>query len=77
MVERRSRRPRQWMEAAMPKQLALPLQSDPSTDPAMRRAWLRSGLRVPFHIAVHVPALAICLRHLAGSGLQRKRAARA
>jgi hypothetical protein len=43
----------------------------------MRRAWLRSGLRVPFHIAVHVPALAICLRHLAGSGLQRKRAARA
>ena len=46
-------------------------------DPAMRRAWLRSGLRVPFHIAVHVPALAICLRHLAGSGMQRKRVARA
>lgn len=61
----------------MPKQLALPLQSDPTADPAMRRAWVRSGLRVPFHIAVNVPALAICLRHLAGTGLQRKRAVRA
>jgi len=65
------------VEAAMSKQLALPLQSDPTADPAMRRAWLRSGLRVPFHVAVHVPALAICLRHLAGVGMQRKRAARA
>jgi hypothetical protein len=77
MVERHSCRSRQWMEAAMPRQLALPLESDPTTDPALRRAWLRSGLRVPFHIAVHVPALAICLRHLAGAGLQRKRVARA
>jgi hypothetical protein len=64
------------MEAAMPKQLALPLQMDPSADPAMRRAWLRSGLRLPFHVAVHVPALAICLRHLAGMSNQRKQAAR-
>jgi hypothetical protein len=64
------------MEAAMPKQLALPLQIDPSADPAMRRAWLRSGLHVPFHVAVHVPALAICLRHLAGIGGHRKLSAR-
>ena len=61
----------------MSKQLALPLQSDPTADPALRRAWLRSGLRVPFHVAVHVPALVICLRHLAGVGMQRKRTARA
>ena len=65
------------MEAAMSKQLALPLHSDPTADPAMRRAWIRSGLRVPFHIAVNVPAIAICLRHLAGVGMQRKRSARA
>jgi len=65
------------MEAAMSKQLALPLHSDPTADPAMRRAWMRSGLRLPFHIAVNVPAIAICLRHLAGVGMQRKRSARA
>jgi hypothetical protein len=60
----------------MSKQLALPLQSDPTADPALRRAWLKSGLRMPFHVAVHVPALAICLRHLAGAGLSRQRSAR-
>ena len=61
----------------MSKQLALPLQSDPTADPALRRAWLRSGLRVPFHVAVHVPALVICLRHLAGIGIKRKHTAHA
>jgi hypothetical protein len=60
----------------MSKQLALPLQSDPTADPALRRAWLKSGLRMPFHVAVHVPALVICLRHLAGAGLAHRRAAR-
>jgi hypothetical protein len=60
----------------MSEQLALPLQTDPTADPALRRAWQRSGLRQPFHVAVHVPALAICLRHLAGVGLQRKPARR-
>ena len=60
----------------MSKQLALPLQSDPTADNALRRAWLRSGLRVPFHVAVHIPALAICLRHLAGIDGRRGRAAR-
>jgi len=30
-------------------------------------------LRVPFHVAVHVPAIVICLRHLAGVGMQRRR----
>jgi len=63
------------MEAAMSKQLALPLQVDSSADPALRRAWLRSGLRVPFHVAVQMPALAICLRHLAGIDLPRRRSA--
>jgi len=60
----------------MSKQLALPLLTDPTADPALRRAWQRSGLRQPFHVAVHVPALAICLRHLAGVGLKRKSPAR-
>jgi hypothetical protein len=60
----------------MARQLALPLQSDPTADPALRRAWLRSGLRVPFHVAVHIPALAICLQHLAAAGMRRKRTAR-
>jgi hypothetical protein len=64
------------MEAVMPKQLALPLQVDPIADPALRRAWLRSGLRVPFHVAVHIPALVICLRHLAGIGGYRIQLAR-
>ena len=64
---------RTCMEAAMSKQLALPLESDLSADPALRRAWIRSGLRVPFHVAVHVPAIVICLRHLAGIGMQRRR----
>ncbi len=61
----------------MSKQLALPLQSDPAADTALRRAWVRSGLRMPFHVAVHVPALAICLRHLAGIGIERKSSVRA
>mgnify|MGYP006280181887 CR=1 FL=1 len=61
----------------MNEQLALPLQSDPATDPALRRAWVRSGLNLPFHVAVSVPALAICLRHLAGAGVRRRARRRA
>lgn len=47
------------------KQLALPLQTDPGTEPALRRAWIASRLRMPFHVAIHIPAVAICLRHMA------------
>lgn len=54
------------------KQLALPLQSDPSADPALRRAWLDSRLRMPFHIAISIPAVAICLRHMAAAENRRR-----
>lgn len=53
------------------KQLALPLQSDPAADPALRRAWLASRLRMPFHVAVNIPAVAICLRHMAAAENRR------
>lgn len=49
------------------KQLALPLQSDPGADPALRRAWIASRLRLPFHVAINTPAIAICLRRMAAS----------
>lgn len=55
------------------KQLALPMQTDPGADPALKDAWIRSGLRIPFHAAIHVPALVICLRHLATTKSRRKR----
>lgn len=49
------------------KQLALPLQLDPSADPALRRAWIASRVRLPFHVAISTPAIAICLRHMAAA----------
>lgn len=49
------------------KQLALPLQLDPSADPALRRAWIASRVRLPFHVALSTPAIAICLRHMAAA----------
>jgi hypothetical protein len=54
------------------KQLVLPLQSDPSADPALRRAWLQSRLRMPFHVAVNIPAVAICLRRMAAAENRRR-----
>lgn len=52
------------------KQLALPL-SDPGTDPALRRAWIASRLRLPYHIAINTPAIAICLRRMAAAEIRR------
>ena len=54
------------------KQLALPLQNDPSADPALRRAWFASRLRMPFHIAISTPAIAICLRRMAATENRRR-----
>lgn len=56
----------------MDLQLALPLETDPRSDPALRLAWARSGLPVPYHIALHDRAIAICLRCLADA-MRRKR----
>jgi hypothetical protein len=54
------------------QQLVLPLQSDPSSDPALRRAWLTSRLRMPFHVALNIPAVAICLRHMAETETRKR-----
>lgn len=55
------------------RQLALPMQTDPGADLGLKDAWIKSGLRIPYDAAIHVPALVICLRHLAATGSQRKR----
>ncbi len=54
------------------QQLALPLKTDPSADSALRRAWLLSRVRLPFHIAINTPAIAICLRHMANAERRRR-----
>ena len=54
------------------QQLALPLQTDPSADPALRRAWLVSRVRLPFHVAINTPAIAICLRQMAAADCRRR-----
>ena len=64
----------------MGRQLALAL--DPQADEfesALMRAWTRSGIRVPYHVAIRNPALAICLRNIAAAEKRRaiRRAARA
>ena len=55
----------------MDLQLALPLELDSRNDPALRLAWARSGLRVPFHVALQDRVYAICLRCLADA-MRRK-----
>lgn len=56
----------------MDLQLALPLEADSRDDAALRLAWARSRLPVPYHIALHDRVYAICLRCLAVA-MQRKR----
>lgn len=58
------------------QQLALPLQTDPSADPALRRAWIASRVRMPFHVAINTPAIAICLRQMAATDRRRRGYAR-
>ena len=58
----------------MARQLALPLEPRAEYEIAMMRAWTRSGMRVPYHVAVRIPALAICLRNMASA--ERRRNAR-
>ena len=55
----------------MARQLALPLEPRAEYEIAMMRAWARSGMRVPYHVAVRIPALAICLRNMAAAEKRR------
>lgn len=56
----------------MGRQLALPLESRTEFESALRDAWAHTRLRVPFQVAIHVPALAICLRNIAAAETRRK-----
>ena len=49
----------------MDLQLALPLEADWRNEAPLRQAWARSGLSVPFELALQDRAIAICLRCLA------------
>ena len=51
----------------MSRQLALLLEPRAESESALRYAWARSGSRVPYQVAIHVPALAICLRNIAAA----------
>jgi hypothetical protein len=55
----------------MEPQLSLPLELDALNDNVLRLAWTRSGLRVPYHVALQNRPLAICLRGLADA-MRRK-----
>ena len=46
-------------------QLALPLEADSRNETSLRQAWVRSGLSLPFEVALRDRALAICLRNFA------------
>jgi hypothetical protein len=49
----------------MALQLALPLESDSRKESPLRQAWARSGLALPYELALRDRAIAICLRCLA------------
>ena len=52
-------------------QLGLPLGLDPEEQNALYNAWMHSRLSIPYHVAVRIPPLAICLRCLADA-MRRK-----
>ncbi len=57
----------------MDLQLALPLDADARNETALRAAWMRSGLSVPYELALQDRAIAICLRCLADAMRSRHR----
>lgn len=59
-------------DIAISGQLALPLEPRGDAELALRHAWARTRLRVPFQVAIHTPALAICLRNIAAAETRRK-----
>lgn len=54
-------------------QLALPLPLDSREEALLRNAYRSVKLRMPFEAAMHVPALAICLRCLGEARQKRGR----
>src|SRR5476649_2436885 len=52
-------------------QLSLPLEVDSQDEDALRAAWKRCGLRIPYHVALQNLPLAICLSCLADA-MRRK-----
>jgi len=62
------------------RQLALPLEPSAEPESALKHAWSRTRLRMPYHVAIRNPALAICLRNIAAAEtrrrIQKRRAAR-
>jgi len=56
----------------MSRQLALPLETGAEPDSALKRAWSRTRQRVPYDVAIHVPALVICLRNIAAAESRRR-----
>ena len=56
----------------MSSQLALPLDSRTESESGLRGAWARSHMRVPYDVALRVPALVICLRNIAAAEARRK-----
>lgn len=57
---------------AINRQLALPLEPRAEADSALRHAWARTRLSVPYQVAIHTPALAICLRNIAAAETRKK-----
>ena len=55
----------------MALQLDLLLQADVRSEDPLRQAWVRSGLSLPYEIALKDRAIAICLRCLADA-MRRK-----
>ena len=49
----------------MASQLALPFEADSRNEAPLRQAWVRSGLSLPYELAIRNRAIAICLRDLA------------
>ncbi len=59
----------------MALQMELPLGETSRIEDPLRQAWVRSGLKLPFELALQNRAIAICLRCLAESmcGKPRRR----
>jgi len=81
-----SKNPGAALRPAAQAQLSLPLDADSRNEDALRAAWRRSGLPMPYHVALRNRPLAICLSCLAdamrrkagmdGRSAGRKRAAK-